>query len=191
ARPLELYQGMNLRPENLEVELRALNYRQEGGGRQPGTYQRSGDRFTLTSRAFQFPDGIEPARTVQVQFAGHQVSALSGESAVDLVRLDPALIGSIYPAHQEDRILVKLVQVPPLLIEALLALEDKEFFQHKGISFSGVGRALYANLRAGRVVQGGSTITQQLVKNFFLSSERTLARKANEALMDLLLEARY
>lgn len=191
ARPLELYQGMNLRPENLEAELQALNYRQASGGRQPGTYQRSGDRFTLTSRAFQFPDGLEPARTVQVQFAGKQVLALHGEGVVDLVRLDPALIGSIYPAHQEDRILVRLDEVPPLLIDALLALEDKEFFQHKGISFSGVGRALYANMRAGRVVQGGSTLTQQLVKNFFLSNERTITRKVNEAVMSLLLEARY
>lgn len=191
ARPLELYQGMRLRPENLEIELQALNYRQESGGQQPGTYQRRGDLFTLTSRAFQYPDGLEPARTVQVQFSGKRISALRSASSVDLVRLDPALIGGIYPAHQEDRILVKLEEVPPLLIDALLALEDREFFQHKGISFSGVSRALYANLRAGRVVQGGSTITQQLVKNFFLSNERTLVRKVNEGLMALLLEARY
>lgn len=191
ARPLELFEGLNLRPDTLEAELRALNYRQEAGGRQPGTYQRSGDRFTITTRSFQFPDGTEPGRTLQVQFAGRQISSLRGEGEIDLMRLDPALIGSIYPAHQEDRILVKLEEVPPLLVDALLALEDREFFQHHGISFSGVGRALYANLKAGRVVQGGSTITQQLVKNFFLSSERTMVRKANEALMALLLEAHY
>ncbi|HEX5513109.1 MAG TPA: transglycosylase domain-containing protein, partial [Gammaproteobacteria bacterium] len=191
ARPLELFEGLSLRPDTLEAELRALNYRPEAGGRQPGTYQRSGDRFTITTRAFQFPDGTEPGRTLEVQFAGRQISSLRGEGEIDLVRLDPALIGSIYPAHQEDRILVKLEEVPPLLVDALLALEDREFFQHRGISFSGVGRALYANLKAGRVVQGGSTITQQLVKNFFLSSERTMVRKANEALMALLLEAHY
>src|SRR5690625_2610675 len=123
ARPLELYQGMRLRPENLEIALQALNYRQESGGQQPGTYQRRGDLFTLTSRAFQYPDGLEPARTVQVQFTGKQISALRSANSVDLVRLDPALIGGIYPAHQEDRILVKLEEVPPLLVEALLALE--------------------------------------------------------------------
>jgi penicillin-binding protein 1B len=191
ARPLELYEGLNLRPENLEAELRALNYRQEAGGRQPGSYERNGDVFRLTTRAFQFPDGTDPSRTVELRFAGRQLSAIRGDDAIDLVRLDPALIGSIYPAHQEDRILVKLDEVPPLLVDALLALEDRDFFQHRGISFSGVGRAMLVNLRAGRVMQGGSTITQQLVKNFFLSNERTLVRKFNEAVMALLLEARY
>lgn len=191
ARPLELYQGMRLRPDNLELELRTLGYRQESGGRQPGTYQRNGDRFVLTTRTFLFPDGQEPSRTVEIGFSGRQIASLRSDGPIDLVRLDPALIGSIYPAHHEDRILVKLEEVPPLLIEALLALEDRDFFQHRGISFTGVARALVANVRAGRVVQGGSTITQQLVKNFFLSSERTLARKLNEAVMALMLEARY
>ena len=189
ARPLELYEGLTLRPSNLETELKALNYRQESGGRSPGTYARSGNHFRITTRAFQFPDGMEPSRTLELEFSGQQIIRLAG--GVDLARLDPALIGSIYPTHREDRILVKLEDVPPLLVEALLALEDREFFQHRGISFSGVARALVANLKAGRVVQGGSTITQQLVKNFYLSSERTLIRKANEALMALLLEAHY
>jgi penicillin-binding protein 1B len=193
ARPLELYQGLPLRPDNLELELRALNYRQESGGRQPGSYHRDGDSFRITMRGFQFPDGAESGRTFEVHFQGRQVGGLRGEGAeaIDLVRLDPALIGSIYPTHREDRILVKLDDVPPLLVDALLVLEDREFFQHHGISFSGVARALLANIRAGRVVQGGSTITQQLVKNLYLSSERTLLRKVNEAFMALLLEAHY
>lgn len=189
ARPLELYEGLTLRPGNLETELKALNYRQESGGRLPGTYARSGNHFRITTRAFQFPDGTEPSRTLELEFSGRQIIRLAGGG--DLARLDPALIGSIYPTHREDRILVKLEDVPPLLVDALLALEDREFFQHRGISFSGVARALFANLKAGRVVQGGSTITQQLVKNFYLSSERTLIRKVNEALMALLLEAHY
>lgn len=193
ARPLEVYEGANLRPDNLEAELRALDYRQEAAGRQPGTYMRRGNDFRVTTRAFQFPDGSEPSRTLDIGFAGRQVSSMrsDGNGVVDLVRLDPALIGSIYPAHQEDRILVKLEEVPPLLVDALLALEDRDFFQHHGISFTGVGRAMLANLQAGRVVQGGSTITQQLVKNFYLSSERTIIRKLNEAAMALLLEAHY
>src|SRR5690625_2645534 len=189
ARPLELYEGLHLRPANLELELQALDYRQEAGGRQPGSYQRSGNSFRLTTRGFQFPDGWEASQTVELRFVDQQLHSLRGDT--DLIRLDPALIGSIYPAHREDRVLVKLEEVPPLLVDALLALEDKDFFQHQGISFSGLGRALLVNLRAGRVMQGGSTITQQLVKNFFLSSERTLARKINEAIMALLLEARY
>lgn len=191
ARPLELYAGMTLRPESLEAELRALGYRQEAAGRKPGSYQRNADVFRLTTRSFQFPDGMEPSRTIELRFSGRRLDSMHGEGTSDLVRLDPALIGSIYPAHREDRVLVRLEEVPPLLVDALLSLEDRDFFEHRGISFTGVGRALLVNLRAGRVVQGGSTITQQLVKNFFLSNERTLVRKFNEAVMALLLEAKY
>jgi penicillin-binding protein 1B len=193
ARPLELYEGLELRPENLETELRAANYRQEGAGREPGSYTRIAGGFRLTTRAFQFPDGAEPAHAIEIGFSGNRVSRLRSQSGkpLDLVRLDAALIGSIYPAQQEDRVLVRLEDVPPLLIDALLTLEDRDFHQHHGISFTGVARALVANLQAGRVVQGGSTITQQLVKNFYLSRDRTLVRKANEALMALLLEYHY
>jgi penicillin-binding protein 1B len=101
------------------------------------------------------------------------------------------LIGSIYPVHNEDRVLVKLGEVPPMLITALIAVEDRNFYEHGGVAPSAMLRALFANLRAGGTVQGGSTITQQLVKNFFLSNERTLWRKLNEIVMAIALEKRY
>ncbi len=192
ARPLELYQGQQLSAEQLEAELAAADYRRVTGAASAGSYERRGSRFLINTRGFQFPDGIEPAHRLTVDIAGGRVSALRAENrAVDLVRLDPALIGSIYPAHREDRVLVRLDEVPALLGAAVLAVEDREFYHHHGLSWSGIARAFVANLQAGRVVQGGSTITQQLVKNFYLSNERTLWRKANEAAMSLLLEARF
>ena len=192
ARPLELYDGLALRPDNLIAELTALNYRAHADGTAPGSYLRRGDFVRLTSRGFRFSDGVEQSRTVELHFAANRLVSLSAAGRpLPLLRLEPALIGGIYPAHGEDRVLLRLDEVPPALVHALVAIEDREFFQHRGISFSGIGRAAWANLRARRVVQGGSTITQQLVKNFYLSDERSLRRKVNEAVMALLLEYRY
>ena len=100
-------------------------------------------------------------------------------------------IGSLYPTIKEDRILIKLEEAPDVLIKGLLASEDRDFYQHIGISFKGIARAMWMNVLAGHMVQGGSTITQQLVKNFYLTSERSLTRKVKEALMALILEYRY
>jgi len=100
-------------------------------------------------------------------------------------------IGSLYPTIKEDRILIKLEEAPDALIKGLLASEDRDFYQHIGISFKGIARAVWMNVLAGHTVQGGSTITQQLVKNFYLTSERSLTRKVKEALMALILEYRY
>jgi penicillin-binding protein 1B len=103
----------------------------------------------------------------------------------------PAAIASIYPLQKEDRTLVRIAEVPPLLVTGLQAVEDRHFKHHPGVDLRGIARAALANLKAGRAVQGGSTLTQQLVKNYFLSHDRTLVRKFNEAIMSLLLEAHY
>ena len=102
----------------------------------------------------------------------------SGES-VSLARLDPARIGSFHPRRHEDRILVTKEELPSILIKTLIAVEDKKFSKHFGIDPIAILRAVYINFRAGGTIQGGSTLTQQLVKNFFLSNERTLWRKFN------------
>lgn len=107
------------------------------------------------------------------------------------MRFDPVFIGGIYPAHHEDRLLVKLDEVPELLPKILVAVEDRKFYDHYGIDPLAIGRAFLANLRAGRSVQGGSTITQQLVKNYFLTNERSLWRKFNEVIMSVLLDLHY
>ena len=194
ARALELYPDQSLTAGQFAAELKMLGYRELSRPRTPGSYVRMGNAFVLTTRAFQFWDGDEKSQSLRLEFSADRLlgiwQANTGDS-VDLLRLDPPLIGNIYPSHREDRILLQLDDVPPLLIDALLAVEDREFFSHYGVSPQSILRALWVNLRAGKTVQGGSTLTQQLVKNFFLTNERTLWRKFNEAIMALLLEFHY
>ncbi len=194
ARPLELYGSQALQREELVAELQRLGYRRSEEIAVPGAYRVSGNTVEVHTRGFVFWDQTEPARHVRVGFDGGQVSGVhevaSGDEVV-LLRLDPSTIGSIYPEHGEDRVLVQLEEVPQRLVQALLAVEDRHFPEHRGIRWQSVLRALGANIRAGSVVQGGSTLTQQLVKNFYLDNRRTLTRKFNEAIMALLLERRY
>jgi penicillin-binding protein 1B len=194
ARPLELYVGLPLSPDDFDTELTSLHYQPVSSPRQPGEVSRNRNVFHLVTRRFVHLDGEEPSRDIRVSFTDGSVDRVSDAvkgTDLSLVRLDPVLVGSFYPSHNEDRVLVKLSEVPPTLVNALIAVEDHGFYSHHGIAPLSILRALWANIRARGVVQGGSTLTQQLVKNFFLSSERTLTRKLNEASMALLLEWHY
>lgn len=193
ARPLELYKGQRLSKEDFLIELKALGYQNVPTVNAVGQMAVQDNTVSVYVRGFQFYDGLEASRLVHVTFAGNTVNKLSGKNdeAIDLVRLEPMNIGGVYPAHNEDRLLVKLNDVPPILVQALVAVEDRHFEKHHGISIRGIARAIYTNLVSGQLRQGGSTLTQQLVKNFFLTNERSLKRKANEAVMSLLLELHY
>lgn len=192
ARPMELYAGMRLSGDDLEQELRAAGYQPTAAAGRAATYTRRGDSFRIHTRRFQFWDGEQAARQVRIRFNGRRVSGLRANGAKQaLVRLDPAIIGRIYPNHHEDRVLLRLEEVPAGLVAALLSVEDREFEHHHGVSPRAIARAMFANLRAGAVVQGGSTLTQQLAKGYFLSGDRTWWRKLNDAVIALLLEAHY
>jgi penicillin-binding protein 1B len=192
ARPMELYPGMRLSGDDLERELRAAGYQPSAAARRAATYNRRGDSFRVHTRRFQFWDGEQAARQVRIQFNGRRVAGLRENGAKQaLMRLDPAIIGRIYPNHHEDRVLLRLEEVPAGLVAALLSVEDREFEHHHGVSPRAIARAVFANLRAGALVQGGSTLTQQLAKSYFLSAERTWWRKLNDAVIALLLEAHY
>ncbi len=194
ARPLELYAGLPLSADELERTLRRLHYHAVGRVRGPGQYHRQGRRLTLQTRAFRFPDGPEASRRLRLRFGDGRLLSLrpaDGGAAPGLVRLDPRRIASIYPARKADRILLRLDQVPPLLVAAFIAVEDRDFYHHHGLSLRGIARALLADIRARALVQGGSTLTQQLVKNLFFDNRRSFWRKLNEAAMALLLELHY
>jgi penicillin-binding protein 1B len=193
ARPLELFVGQKLAKADLLTELDALGYRRERSVAGPGAVVVGANEVDLHTRGFQFYEGAEPARRVDVRFSGAYVAGLTqaGGASLAVARLEPLLVGGLYPAHHEDRILIKLDQAPPYLLETLVAIEDREFFNHLGVSPKSIARAFWINATAGQLRQGGSTLTQQLVKNFFLSNERSLSRKVNEAMMALLLELHY
>jgi len=194
AQPLELYVGRPLGVEVLVGELKRLGYGRVKTPEYAGTYSRRGGRFLVHTRPFRFWDGPEPERVLDLRIEGGRVARLAdagGGEKLDLARLEAALIASIYPTHHEDRVLIRGADLPPLLVAALLAVEDRGFYTHWGVDPRAIARAMWRNLRAGGVVEGGSTLTQQLVKNFYLTDERTLARKVNEAFMALILELHY
>lgn len=194
ARPLELYVGRTLTPDVLHAELNRLDYKETPQPKKDGSYTRVEERFLIRTRPFKFWDSAESARFLNVQFDPNGVSVLKDANTdqdLPLVRLDSMLIASIYPTDQEDRMVILRNQLPKLLVQTLLAVEDRQFYSHNGIDLTGIMRALWVNFWAGHLVQGGSTLTQQLAKNFYLTNERSFVRKINEIIMALALDRRY
>jgi penicillin-binding protein 1B len=193
AEPLELYAGQSFSAETLEQELRRLGYRNVDKAEQPGSYSRRGARVELVNRRFQFWDALQEPQLLSIVTRGNSIDSMRngrGEE-VPIFRLDPLLIGSIFPIHGEDRVVVTPDQVSPLLPAALKVVEDRKFDSHHGVDYGAIARAAWVNLRAGQIEQGGSTLTQQLVKSYFLDNRRTLGRKIEEAMMAWLLEVHF
>ena len=193
ARPLELAPGLTLDSATLKTELDAAAYH-EGDGTRPGTYARKGGRWLVSSRGFQDVDGPVPARRIEVVLSGSKVASVrdaSAKRALKSVRLDPARIATLYGQKNEERRLVRLREVPELLVTGLQAVEDRDFNSHHGIDVSGMVRAAFKTATGS--TQGASTLTQQLARSGLLGigRERTLSRKGKEILYALLIEARY
>jgi penicillin-binding protein 1B len=194
ASPVELYAGHDLTADKFEELLGMLHYHKDDRLTAEGSYAKSSAGFRVKTRKFTFPDQQQDSTLIQVAFNSAGIATVTDVDAhkdIPIMRMDPVQIGSFYPKIKEDRILIKLDEAPEYLIKGLLASEDRDFYNHFGISPRGIIRALLENYRAGRTVQGASTITQQLIKNFYLSSERKLERKIKEAMMAIVLERRY
>jgi len=193
TRPLELYAGAALSEKLVKDELDQLGYREAAAVDRPGTYGTGDGRLRIYAREFTFWDSVRPVEQIDVRFSGSHIESLtrSGGGSLDVFRLEPQLLGSLLPNRHEDRSLVRLSDAPKSLLNALFSIEDRNFYQHFGIDPRGMARALWVNVTRGEVAQGGSTITQQLVKNFYLTPERSLQRKITEVIMAMLLELHY
>ncbi|WP_233264033.1 penicillin-binding protein 1B [Lysobacter panacisoli] len=194
ARPLELAPGLTLDATTLKTELDAAAYH-AGDGVRPGTYSRNGGRWLISSRGFNDVDGAIAPRRIEVALSGSKVASIRDEKkkTLKVARLDPARIATLYGQKQEERRLVRLKEVPELLVTGLQAVEDRDFNSHHGIDVTGMIRAAFKNVTAGRAKQGASTLTQQLARSGLLGigREQTFTRKGKEILYALLIEARY
>ncbi len=195
GRPQLLEAGVPMDKATLKLELQMAGYTEAAhGARVPGTYSLDGDKFIIASRGYMDPVGGELPRRVRVTLGSDAIRSvfdLTADKPLRKTHLDPARIATLYGVEQEERIIMQLAELPPLLVEGVQAVEDRDFKNNHGIDLSSIARAAWADLRAGHVVQGGSTITQQLVRNLFLDRNQTIVRKFNEALLSILLDAHY
>ncbi len=196
-----LHIGDSINVKHITESLKINNYSKVTSVTLPGQFAQSASRLIIYRRGFSFPTTFEhdaaegsseESVKLTIDFKKNKITKLFIEKdAVKQIKLEPILLARLVPDNKEDRILVGLEQMPTRLIDTLLLIEDREFYHHQGISPVSILRALYNNIIAGRTVQGGSTLTQQLVKNMFLTRERTLIRKVKEAIMALIIEVRY
>jgi penicillin-binding protein 1B len=197
ARPLNFSIGQALSISDLVKELKLLGYRKKIKATSNGEFEQYQNTFVINTRPFNFWDGGQSSQTIQLSIENQQVSQLidfSSQQAINFLRLDPLLLGNIQVNPNrtaEDRQLVTLDSLPSHFVSALLVSEDRDFYEHWGVSIKGTARALWRNISAGEITQGGSTLTQQLMKNHFLSNERSLWRKGQEAIMSVLTELHY
>lgn len=195
ARAPVLYRGMDIIETALAQYLDRLGYRVASRPEvRMGEYVTGTDEWIIGVRPFVHANGREEGRKVIVQLDGNgRIAKLSNQTGQELrtVRIEPAEIGAFIPADGKDRIRVNMEDVPEHLVNAILVNEDRRFFDHSGIDLRRIAGALYANLRSGKVVQGASTVTQQLVKSIYLSRDRTLERKVLEMFIALMLERRH
>ncbi|MGJ7095131.1 penicillin-binding protein 1B [Vibrio hannami] len=194
ARVLNLAPGSDITISELKQELDVLNYRKVRAPRHPGEYSSSSTKIELIRRPFEFEDGPQPDRHVMLHFNHSglsRIQSLESKGDMGFLRIEPKMLGMLEKHVEENRLFIKREQFPEILVDALLATEDRDFYQHEGVSPLAILRALVVNIKAGRTVQGGSTLTQQLAKNLFLTQDRTLWRKIREAYIALILDYRY
>jgi len=194
--PTILYPGLDWKNVDLPGALTRLGYQAETGPGPllPGRYVFGKNKLRVHLRALEHPTRPEPDRDVEITLEGSEIAEIrdvpSGRE-LGAVLLEPELVGSYYGPDREQRELVRLGEVPRHLIDAILSAEDQRFDEHHGIDPVRIVGAFLANVRHGGVRQGGSTVTEQLAKNFFLTPERTLSRRIRTALLSMIIEARY
>ncbi|MGP1721519.1 penicillin-binding protein 1B [Shewanella frigidimarina] len=194
SRSMALYPGAAVNHPQLMAELKLLGYRKVSNPRQVGEFSASSTRIELWRRPFLHPEGNQAEQRVMISFDSEGVSSvkrMSDKRELAVFHLEPVLLDRIIAGDGEDRLFVRTPEMPSMIIDALILVEDRSFYDHFGVNPLAIARAAVVNITAGRTVQGGSTLTQQLAKNFFLSSERSIVRKVREAIMALIIDFRY
>ena len=189
SRPLELAEGFNFNKNNLIKELEMLSYKKVSNPQRPGQFSFSKNELKIFLRGYM----DQKPGFFSLSYEDSQIKSIKNQLGIseDLIKLEPTVIGGMYPSHMEDRVLLNWPEVPQILVDTILSVEDQNFFNHYGVSLKSISRAFLRNIQAGEVEQGGSTITQQLAKSLFFSSEQTIRRKAMEAIASLLIELHY
>ena len=190
ARPLELAEGGRIHLDILKKELDILSYEKTKESPQlPGEYSFTGNSISIYVRGFE----KQKPSLFSLKFKEGKIESIKRKDGIliDLIQLEPLSIGGMYPIHLQDRILLNFSQVPEDLKEMILVVEDRDFFDHRGISLKSIARAFIKNTKSMGIQEGGSTITQQLAKSLFFSPEQTIRRKIKEALAAILIEIHY
>jgi penicillin-binding protein 1B len=186
--------GAAMNGDVLLEKLDRLGYREAKRLEKPGDFVRSEGGFDIYTRTFNHPTGEFKAQQLRVVLAGSKIDSvvsLREARPIEQAALEPELLTSVLSEELENRSPVTLQQVPQHLQDAVVVTEDVRFWKHPGVDPLGIFRAVFRNVAAGGVAEGASTLTQQLVKNYFLTSERTYKRKVKEAFMAVILDARY
>ncbi|WP_028763773.1 penicillin-binding protein 1B [Shewanella colwelliana] len=194
SRSMALYPGAAVSHGQLIAELKLLGYRKVANPRQVGEFSASKTKVDLWRRPFLHPQGSQGEQRVMITFDGFGVESVArhdDKRQMAVFHLEPVLLDRMITGDGEDRLFVPTEKMPQAIVDALILVEDRSFYQHHGVNPFAIVRAAMVNISAGRTVQGGSTLTQQLAKNFFLSSERSLIRKVREALMAIIIDFRY
>lgn len=190
-----LYTGMDLKTREITAKLDRLGYRNTGEPiKGPGDYAPSDTTLDIYLHDFEYPGESFKGFPVRISLEDHTITSvrrIDENEDTEIVRLEPEEIGLVFNEAMEDRTPVKLEDVPKNLVMAILLIEDERFFEHRGIDPMGIMRAALKNIASMRIVQGGSTLTQQLVKNFFLNPKRSFIRKFNEMLLAYRIEQKH
>ena len=194
GRVLTLHPDKAITISDVRRELDVLQYHKVATPKRMGEYSASATKIELIRRPFKFVDDPQPQQHVMLTFTGTTLTSIvdvATNKPLKSLKIEPKLLGMLGLTGNEQRIFLERDQFPPLLINALLTTEDRAFYQHDGVSPLAILRAMVVNLKAGHTVQGGSTLTQQLAKNLFLSRERSLWRKVREAYIAVIIDHRY